>query len=66
MRRDNLLKFDPTQKFVEEVGPKIKRYFGKDKGCIVYLLPDGIFYGQALYKWLNNKKNITITTIDDY
>ena len=65
MRRNNLLKFDPTQKFVEEVGPKIKRYFGKDKGCIVYLLPDGIFYGQALYKWLNNKKNITITTMDD-
>jgi len=65
MGRNNLLKFDPTQKFVEEVGPKIKRYFGKDKGCIIYLLPDGIFYGQALYKWLHNKKNITITTMDD-
>ena len=24
MRRDNLLKFDPTQKFVEEVGGKFE------------------------------------------
>lgn len=65
MRRNNLLQFNPVKKFVKEVGPKIKRYFGKDKGCIIYLLPDGMFYGQALYKWLHNKKNITITTMDD-
>lgn len=65
MNPQNLLKFDPAQQFIKEIGSQIKKYFGKEKGCIIYLLPDGIFYGQALYKWLNNKKNITITTMDD-
>lgn len=65
MPKNNLLKYNPVQKFINEIGQDIKKYFGKDKSCIIYLLPDGIFYGQRLYKWLGNKKNITITTMDD-
>lgn len=61
----SLPKFDPVRKFIDEVGPGIKKYFGKDKSCIIYLQPDGIFYGQGLCKWLKNKRNITITTMDD-
>lgn len=64
MSKANLLKYNPIQEFIDEVGQEIKKYFGKDKGCIIYLLPDGIFYGQGLWRWLGNK-NITITTMDD-
>ncbi|MCH8741879.1 Lrp/AsnC family transcriptional regulator [Patescibacteria group bacterium] len=65
MSKSNLLKYSPVQEFINEVGQEIKKYFGKDKGCIIYLLPDGIFYGQGLWKWLGNKKNITLATMDD-
>lgn len=64
MKPSNFLKYNPVKKFIEKIGPKIKKYFGNEKGCIIYLLPDGIFYAQGLHKWLNNNK-ITLTTMDD-
>lgn len=64
MPKKSLFNYDPVQEFLKEVGPEIKKYFGKDKGCIIYLLPDGIFYGKALFKWLNSQK-INLTTMDD-
>lgn len=51
-------------KFIEGVGQDAKKYFGKDKGCIVGLKDEGVFYGEALYQWLGNK-NLTFTVMDD-
>lgn len=65
MSSSDFVKYDPVQKFIQELGQEIKKYFGQDKGCIIYLLPDGIYYAQGLQKWLKNKKKFTLTTMDD-
>ncbi len=67
MQKNTLLSLKPIKKFIGGLGDKIKRYFGKDKGCIIGLEDDGVFYGEGLYYWLSKKnKNITFTTMDDY
>jgi len=50
--KNNLLKYQPIQKFITGVGKDIKKYFGKDKGCLIALGDDGVFYGEGLYQWL--------------
>lgn len=66
MSKDNFLKFKSIQKLIEGVGKDIKRYFGKDQGCVVGLGDDGVFYGIGLYQWLSQrKKGLTFTTMDD-
>lgn len=66
MLKNSLLKFKPTQKLIEGVGKDVKRYFGKEPGCVVGLGDDGVFYGLGLYQWLRQiKKGITFTTMDD-
>ncbi len=63
---DTLLTLDPIKKFIEAVEPKAMRYFGGDNASIVYLQPDGTFYGVALYEWLSKKKkNLTLATMTD-
>ena len=63
---DNFLKFKPIQKFIEGVGKDVKKFFGKDKGCIVAVGDDGIFYGLGLYQWLvKERQNISFANMDD-
>lgn len=45
----------PIKKFIKGVGKKVKKYFGKDKGCVICLGDDGIFYGEGIYKWLKKE-----------
>ena len=52
MPKNTLLKYKPIQKFIKGVGKDIKKFFGKDKGCIIALGDDGVFYGEGLYQWL--------------
>ena len=62
----NLLDLEPIQKFIKTVGKEVKKYLGEDPSCIVYLRPDGTFYGVALYEWLRRKKsNLTLATMED-
>ncbi|TSC56159.1 MAG: hypothetical protein Greene071421_489 [Parcubacteria group bacterium Greene0714_21] len=62
----NLLELEPIQKFIHAVGKGVEKYFGKENACIVYLQPDGTFYGVALYEWLSKKKkNLTLATMAD-
>jgi len=62
----NILNSKPIQKFVKGVGDEVKKYFGQDKGCIIGLEDDGVFYGEGLWQWLSQKnKKITFTTMDD-
>ena len=66
MTKNSLLKFKPIQKLIKGVGRDVKRYFGKERGCVVGLGDDGVFYGLGLYQWLKQyKKGITFTTMDD-
>jgi Lrp/AsnC family transcriptional regulator for asnA, asnC and gidA len=66
MPKNTLLKFKPIQKLIEGVGRDVKRYFGKEQGCVVGLGDDGVFYGLGLYQWLRQiKKRITFTTMND-
>ena len=61
-----MLELEPIKRFIDVVGKEIEKYFGKEEGCIVYLQPDGTFYGFALYEWLKARgKNMTITTMED-
>ena len=62
--KNTLLNLKPIQKFIDGVGKDVKKFFGKDKGCIVGLEDDGIFYALGLYEWLKNK-NLTFSTMDD-
>ncbi len=68
--KNTLFKYKPIlgekliQKFIDGVGQDIKRYFDKDKGCIIGLKDEGVFYGEALYQWMGNK-NLNFTTMDD-
>ena len=62
----DLLNLDPIQAFLKTTGEGIKKYFGSDDGCIVYLRPDGTFYGTALHQWLSKKrKNLLLTSMED-
>ncbi len=66
MPRNTLLNIKPIQKFINGVGKDVKRFFGKEKGCIVGLGDDGYFYGLGLYQWISQKnKKITFVTMDD-
>ncbi|MBZ9577442.1 AsnC family transcriptional regulator [Patescibacteria group bacterium] len=67
MQKNTLLSLKPIKKFIKGVGKDVIKYFGKDKGCIIGLEDDGVFYGEGLYEWLSQKKkNVTFTTMDDY
>jgi len=67
MPKNTLLDFKPIQKFISGVGKDVKKYLGKDKGCVIGLGDDGVFYGLGLYQWLRQrKKGITFITIDDH
>ena len=62
----DLLNLDPIQTFLNTTGEGIKKYFGSDDGCIVYLRPDGTFYGTALHQWLNQRReNLLLTSMED-
>jgi Lrp/AsnC family transcriptional regulator, regulator for asnA, asnC and gidA len=62
----DLLSIDSVQKFLNATTKDIERYFGSDKACIVYLRPDGEFYGLGLYEYLKKKKkNIELATMHD-
>ena len=61
---ENFLNLKPIQKLVNKIGKDVAKYFGRDKGCIIGLEDDGVFYGKGLYQWLKNK-NLTFTTMDD-
>lgn len=66
MTKNTLLNLKPIQKLIQGVGKDIKKYFGKDKGCIIGLEDDGVFYGEGLYQWLvGEKANVVFTTMDD-
>ena len=49
------------------MGKDIEKYFGKDKGALIYLKPNGVWYAQGLYEWLTKekKKDIIISTMED-
>ena len=65
MPKNTLLKFKPIQKLINGVGQGVKKYFGKDKGCIIGLGDDGVFYGMGLYQWLSPKnKNLSFTSME--
>ena len=64
--KSTLFNLEPIQKLINGVGQDVKRFLGKDKGCIVGLGDDGLLYGLGLYQWLRQKnKNLTFTTMDD-
>ncbi|TSC95119.1 MAG: hypothetical protein CEN87_131 [Parcubacteria group bacterium Licking1014_1] len=66
MNKNNFLNFKPIQKLIEGIGQDVKRYFGKEQGCVIGLGDDGVFYGLGLYQWLFQKnKKINFTTMDD-
>lgn len=61
-----LAESEPIKKLVEGIGKGVKKYFGKDKGCVLGLGDDGFFYGLGFYQWLSGKnKNIVFATMDD-
>ncbi len=64
MMKNTLLNLKPIQKFIDGVGKDVKKFFGRDKGCIIGLEDDGVFYAKGLYEWLKNK-NLIFTTMDD-
>ena len=49
MPKSTLSNLKPIQKFVAGIGKDVKRYFGKNKGCIVGLGDDGFIYGLGLF-----------------
>lgn len=66
MTKNTLLKLKPIQKLIQGIGKDIKKYFGKDKGCIIGLEDDGVFYGEGLCQWLlGEKANVVFTIMDD-
>jgi len=62
--KNTLLNLKPIQKFIDGVGKDVKKFFGKDRGCIIGLEDDGVFYAKGLYEWLKNK-NLIFTTMND-
>ena len=64
--KSTLFNLEPIQKLINGVGQDVKRFLGKDKGCVVGLGDDGFLYGLGLYQWLKQKnKNLTFTAMDD-
>ncbi len=64
--KNTLSSLKPIQKLINGIGKDVKKYFGKDKGCIVGLEDDGVIYGKGLYEWLKKgKNNLTFTIMDD-
>ena len=62
----NLLNLEPVQKFINKLGKDIKKFFGKEKSCIVALGDDGIFYALGLYQWLTlEEQRITYANMDE-
>ena len=62
----NLVEFDPIGKFIKVLGKEIETYLGEEDACIVCVLPDGVFYGHALYAWLKERKeNVVLTSMED-
>lgn len=67
MQKNTLLSLKPIRKFIDGIGREVLDYFGRDKGCVIGLEDDGVFYGEGLYHWLVKKnKNVTFATMDDY
>ncbi len=67
MLKNTLLSLKPIKKFVDGIGKDIKKYFGKEKGCIIGLEDDGVFYAEGLYDWLSkDNKNLVLAVMDDY
>lgn len=66
MPKNTLLKLKPIQKLIAGLGQDVKKYFGRDRGCIVGLEDDGVFYGEGLYQWLKEEKaDVVFATMDD-
>lgn len=66
MTKNTLLNLKPIQKLIQGIGKDIKKYFGREKGCVIGLEDDGVFYGEGLYQWLlKEKANVVFTTMDD-
>ena len=63
----SFLEFESIKKFIDAVGEDIEKYFGKDRGALIYLKPNGVWYAQGLHEWLSKgkKKDITISTMED-
>ena len=63
---NDILQYEPIKRFLKGVGEDVKKYFGKDPACIIYLQPHGIWYALALHKWLSRqRKNITLLVMED-
>lgn len=66
MQKNTLSSLKPIQKLIDGVGKEVKKYFHKDKGCIVGLGDDGFIYGLGFYQWLSEtNKNLTFATMDE-
>lgn len=66
MQKNTLSNLKPIQKFINGIGQGVKKYFGKDKGCVIGLEDDGVFYGKGLFDWLSKtKKDLTFTIMND-
>ena len=66
---DSKEKLDDLQnrinKFVAEIGPKIKEYVGKDEACVVGVSGGGFNYSIALWKYLKREGlNINFVKLD--
>ena len=67
MQKNTFLSLKPIQKFIRGIGKDILKYFGKEKGSIIGLEDDGVFYAEGLYYWLfKKKKDVIFTVMDDY
>ncbi len=55
---------DRINKFISELGPKIKEYIGKDEACVVTLSGTGYYYALNLWKYLQREgKNVNFIEI---
>ena len=64
--KNTLSDLAPIQKLINGVGKDVKKFFKKDKGCIVGFGDDGLLYGMGLYQWLKkSNKNLTFAVLDD-
>lgn len=62
---DFILRYKPIQRFVDGVGDRVLKYFGKDKAVVVGLGDDGVFYGEGLYVWLKKRgADVVFATMD--
>lgn len=61
-----ILRYAPVQRFVNGLGERVRAYIGKDKGCVLALGDDGIFYAEGLCVWLRQRKVDVVFTKMDY